>query len=31
MEYRVLDERLILKKMLILGKGYSINAAQDGY
>jgi hypothetical protein len=31
MEYRVLDERLILKKMLILGKGCGIHAAQDGY
>jgi len=30
MEYRVLDERLILK-MLILGKGCGIHAAQDGY
>jgi hypothetical protein len=31
MENRVLDERLILKKMLILGKGCGIHAAQDGY
>jgi len=31
MEYRVVDERLILKKLLILEKGRGIHAAQDRY